>query len=83
MRFLRVLLVVVLLAVGVGAIAVVAGVIPTSGTSAASQYITAAVTRRDVTESAAADSSAASALRSMISRCRVMAGMALRRDRGA
>ena len=59
MRFLRVLLVVVLLAVGVGAIAVVAGVIPTSGTSAASQYITAAVTRRDVTESAAADGNVA------------------------
>ena len=54
MRFLRVLLVVVLLVVGVGAIAVVAGVIPTSGTSTASQYLTAAVARRDVTESAAA-----------------------------
>jgi RND family efflux transporter MFP subunit len=59
MRFLRVLLVVVLLAVGVGAIAVVAGVVPTSGTNAASQYLTATVTRRDVTESAAADGNAA------------------------
>jgi len=61
MRLLRILLVVVLLAVGVGAV----GLVVTRGSAGAgqsSQYLTTAVARRDVVDSAVANGSVASAL---------------------
>ena len=57
MRFLRVLFVVLLLVVGVGAVLVATGVLPPSSTAAGSQYITTAVARRDVTKSVVASGS--------------------------
>jgi HlyD family secretion protein len=54
MRLLRVVLVVILLGVGVGAVVVVLGGIPSTGANAATQYLTSAAAMRDVTESAAA-----------------------------
>jgi macrolide-specific efflux system membrane fusion protein len=61
MRLLRIVLVVVLLAVGVGAV----GLVVTRGSAGAnqsSQYLTTAVARRDVVDSAVANGSVASAL---------------------
>jgi HlyD family secretion protein len=54
MRLLRIVLVVALLGVGVGAVVVVLGGIPSTGANASTQYLTAAATMRDVTQSAAA-----------------------------
>jgi macrolide-specific efflux system membrane fusion protein len=61
MRLLRIVLVVVLLAVGLGAV----GLVVTRGSAGAgqsSQYLTTAVARRDVVDSAVANGSVASAL---------------------
>ncbi|HEX7473451.1 MAG TPA: HlyD family efflux transporter periplasmic adaptor subunit [Candidatus Limnocylindrales bacterium] len=57
MRYLRVLFVVLLLVVGVGAVLVAVGVLPPSSTVAGSQYITTAAARRDVTKSVVASGS--------------------------
>jgi RND family efflux transporter MFP subunit len=61
MRSLRVLFVVLLLAVGVGAILVATGVLPPSSAATAGQYITAAAARRDVTQSVVASGSVSAA----------------------
>jgi multidrug efflux pump subunit AcrA (membrane-fusion protein) len=57
MRSLRVLFVVALLVVGIGAVLVALGVLPPSGAAATGQYITAAAVRRDVTQSVVASGS--------------------------
>ena len=54
MRVLRIVLVVVLLGVGVGAVVIVVGGLPTGGSSASAQLISSAVTTRTITQSAAA-----------------------------
>jgi macrolide-specific efflux system membrane fusion protein len=61
MRLLRIVLVVVLLAVGVGAVGLVV-TRGSAGTGQSSQYLTSAVARRDVVDSAVANGSVASAL---------------------
>lgn len=61
MRSLRVLFVVGLLVVGIGAILVATGVLPPSSGTTANQYITAAAARRDVTQSVVASGSVTAA----------------------
>ena len=61
MRFVRLLAVVVLLVVGIGAVLIATGVLPPTSASSAGQYITATAARRDVTESVVASGTVAAA----------------------
>jgi RND family efflux transporter MFP subunit len=61
MRSLRVLAVVMLLVVGIGAVLVATGVLPPTSPTTAGQYITAAAARRDVTQSVVASGTVSAA----------------------
>ena len=61
MRSVRLLAVVLLLVVGIGAVLVATGVLPPTSAATAGQYITATAARRDVTESVVASGTVAAA----------------------